>query len=60
MVNTISVDHIKHIVYSINDNIETNQRYFTVKIESTLCTVRLYEWNNKYGSREDKNYLSST
>ena len=46
MVNTISVDHIKHIVCSINDNIETNQRYFVVKPESTLCTVRLHEWNN--------------
>ena len=43
MVNTISVDHIKHIVCSINDNIETNQRYFIVKPESTLCTVQLHE-----------------
>ena len=46
MVNIISVNHIKHIVCSIDDSIETNQRYFIVKPESTLCTVRLHEWNN--------------
>ena len=46
MVNTISVNHIKHIVCTIDDNIETDQRYFIVKPESTLCTVQLHEWNN--------------
>ena len=68
MVNTISVDHIEHVVCMIdddkpkqkrkksdnelkqkrrkNDDKPKQKRYFIVKPVSTLCSIRLKEWNN--------------
>ena len=46
MVNTISVDHIKHIVCMKESSIPEENKYFIIKPESSLCTVRLREWNN--------------
>ena len=41
MVNTISVDYIKHIVCMREDDASMSQKKFIVKPESTLCSVRL-------------------
>ena len=41
-MNTISVDHIEHVVCMIDEQ----KRYFIVKPVSTLCSIRLKEWNN--------------
>ena len=67
MVNTISIDHVDHVVCMIdddkpkqkrynneepeqkskkNDEKSKKKRYFIVKPVSTLCSIRLKEWNN--------------
>ena len=37
---------MKHIVCKIESKDSNNDRYFTVKPETILCSVRLREWNN--------------
>ena len=46
MVNTISVDHANHIVCMVGEDKDVKKRYFIVQPETTLCSVRLKEWNN--------------
>ena len=46
IVNTISVDHVKHIVCMVGEDKDVKKRYFIVKPETTLCSIRLKEWNN--------------
>ena len=57
MVNTISVDHVKHIVCKIESNHSGNEKYFLVKPESTLCSVRLREWNNMMLEKKKITYI---
>ena len=46
IVNTVSVDHVKHIVCMVGEGKDVNKKYFIVKPETTLCSILLKEWNN--------------
>ena len=43
MVNTISVDQVKHIVCMTES---TDPKYFTVEPETGLCKIKLRQFNN--------------
>ena len=46
MVNTISANHVEHIVCMIDNNTEKLKTYFSVKPVSSICSVCLKELNN--------------
>ena len=37
---------MKHIVCMVGEDKDVDKKYFIVKPETTLCSVRLKEWNN--------------